>query len=67
MTHEPKEFPTVGDLIKHLLDLGPNRPLIVDIDGCTFQACEDDIAIWNPNDVESPVAIYFHALGDIND
>uniref|UniRef100_A0A6H2A336 Uncharacterized protein n=1 Tax=viral metagenome TaxID=1070528 RepID=A0A6H2A336_9ZZZZ len=48
---------TVRDLVEHLTTLGLDRALIVDVDGNTFPPNTDDINLWNPTDVDSPVAI----------
>ena len=53
-----KEFSTVGDLIDHLEGLGRERALIADDDGNTHRVDSIMVDLWNPSDLESPVAIY---------
>lgn len=49
---------TVGDLIDYLETLGRDRQLIYDSDGNTDNVDINDIVLWNPTDVDSPVALF---------
>ena len=53
---------TVGDLISHLEKLGRDRALIYDDNGNTYSFLYNDIALWDPEDEESPAAIFIGPL-----
>jgi hypothetical protein len=55
----PKQLSTVEDLIKHLAQFDLERPFIIDNDGDTHVIDELDIQLWNVDDEESPVALFF--------
>ena len=57
-TEEHETFHTVGELIDYLETLGRDRFLMFDSDGNTDSVTSDNICIWNPADIDSPVAIF---------
>lgn len=58
MKNKAGEFRTVQDLVDHLTQLGPERELIIDVDGNTYPCSEFDIELWHDIDPDSPVAIH---------
>ena len=54
-----KQLSTVKDLIKHLAQFDQDKPFIIDSDGDTHTIDDLDIQLWNVDDEESPVALYF--------